>query len=81
MDTPLKRILLADDSSRDIELALDALAQHNLANEVVAVRDGAEALDYLHRRGQFADRAEGQPVVVLLDLKMPKVEASRYCAR
>jgi CheY-like chemotaxis protein len=74
MDTPLKRILLADDSSRDIELALDALAQHNLANEVVAVRDGAEALDYLHRRGQFADRAEGQPVVVLLDLKMPKVD-------
>jgi CheY-like chemotaxis protein len=81
MDTPLKRILLADDRPRDTELALDALAQHNLANEVVAVRDGAEALDYLHRRGQFADRAEGQPAVVLLDLKMPKVEASRYCAR
>jgi CheY-like chemotaxis protein len=74
MDTPLKRILLADDSPRDTELALDALAQHNLANEVVAVRDGTEALDYLHRRGQFADRAEGQPVVVLLDLKMPKVD-------
>ena len=74
MSIPLKRILLVDDSPRDTELALNALAQNNLANEVVAVRDGAEALDYLYRRGQFADRAEGQPVVVLLDLKMPKVD-------
>ena len=73
MDTELKRILLVDDSPRDTELALDALAQNNLANEVVAVRDGTEALDYLYRRGQFADRAAGQPAVVLLDLKMPKV--------
>ena len=71
---PLKRILLVDDSPRDAELALDALSQHNLANEVVALRDGAEALDYLYRRGQFADRANGQPAVVLLDLKMPKVD-------
>lgn len=71
---PLKRILLADDSPRDTELALDALAQNNLANEVVAVRDGAEALDYLYRRGPFADRAGGNPAVVLLDLKMPKVD-------
>jgi two-component system, response regulator len=70
----LKRILLVDDSPRDIELALDALGQHNLANEVVALRDGAEALDYLYRRGQFADRTNGQPAVVLLDLKMPKVD-------
>ena len=74
MNIPLKRILLADDSPRDTELALDALAQHNLANEVVAVRDGAEVLDYLYRRGQFADRAKGQPAVVMLDLKMPKVD-------
>ena len=74
MALPLKRILLVDDSPRDTELALDALAQHNLANEVVALRDGAEALDYLFRRGQFADRAKGQPAVVLLDLKMPKVD-------
>ena len=73
MTTPLKCILLVDDSPRDTELALDALARHNLANEVVALRDGAEALDYLYRRGQFADRANGQPAVVLLDLKMPKV--------
>jgi len=70
----LKRILLVDDSPRDTELALDALAQNNLANEVVALRDGAEALDYLFRRGQFTDRTNGQPAVVLLDLKMPKVD-------
>ena len=74
MDIPLKRILLVDDSPRDTELTLDALAQHNLANEVIAVREGADALDYLYRRGQFADRADGQPAVVLLDLKMPKVD-------
>ena len=70
----LKRILLVDDSPRDTELALDALAQNNLANEVVALRDGAEALDYLFRRGQFTARTNGQPAVVLLDLKMPKVD-------
>jgi CheY-like chemotaxis protein len=70
----LKRILLAEDSARDAELALDALADNHLANEVVHVRDGAEALDYLHRRGQFAGRSNGEPAVVLLDLKMPKVD-------
>jgi two-component system response regulator len=69
-----KRILFAEDSPRDAELALDALAENHLANEVVHVRDGAEALDYLHRRGPFADRSNGQPAVVLLDLKMPKVD-------
>jgi len=74
MNIPLKRILLVDDSPRDTELTIDALTQHNLANEVVALRDGVEALDYLYRRGQFADRIAGQPAVVLLDLKMPKVD-------
>jgi len=74
MNTELKRILLVDDSARDTELTLDALAQHNLANEVVALRDGEQALDYLYRRGKFADRAAGNPAVVLLDLKMPKVD-------
>ena len=74
MNIPLKCILLVEDSPRDTELTLDALAQHNLANEVVAVRDGAEALDYLHRRGPFATRPAGNPAVVLLDLKMPKVD-------
>ena len=70
----LKRILLVDDSPRDTEMAVTALEAHNLANEVVALRDGAEALDYLYRRGEFADRPHGDPAVILLDLKMPKVD-------
>ena len=71
---PLKRILLAEDNERDVELTLAALDEHNLANEVVVARDGAEALDYLYGRGEFAGHANGLPVVVLLDLKMPKVD-------
>jgi two-component system, response regulator len=70
----LKRILLVDDSPRDTELALDALEANNLANEVVVLRDGAECLDYLYFRGQFAGRSNGMPAVVLLDLKMPRVD-------
>jgi CheY-like chemotaxis protein len=70
----LKRILLAEDSDRDAELTLNALAQHNLANEIERVRDGAEVLDYLYRRGQYSSRPNGNPSVVLLDLKMPKVD-------
>jgi len=70
----LKRILLVDDNERDAELTLAALEEHSLANEVVVARDGAEALDYLYRRGNFADHANGLPVVVLLDLKMPRVD-------
>ena len=71
---PLKRILLVEDSARDAELILDALGGNQLANEVVHVRDGADALDYLYRRGEFADRPEGQPALILLDLKLPKVD-------
>jgi two-component system response regulator len=71
---PLKRILLAEDNIHDVELTLSALEEYNLANEVVVVRDGAEALDYLFHRGKFAGHANGLPVVVLLDLKMPKVD-------
>ncbi len=70
----LKRILLVEDSLRDAELAIDTLEEYKLANEVIHVRDGAEALDYLYRRGQFADKGSGQPAVILLDLKMPKVD-------
>lgn len=70
----LKRILLAEDNDRDVELTLAALDEYNLANEVVIARDGAEALDYFYRRGKFANRANGLPAVVLLDLKMPKVD-------
>ena len=71
---PLKRILLAEDSERDVELTLTALEEHNLANDVVVARDGVEALDYLYQRGQFAGHANSLPAVVLLDLKMPKVD-------
>lgn len=70
----LKRILLAEDSEQDIELTLAALDEYNLANEVVVARDGAEALDYLYQRGKFAGPPAGPPVVVLLDLKMPRVD-------
>jgi len=70
----LKRILLAEDNPHDVELTLTALAEHHLANEVVVVNDGAEALDYLYCRGTFALRSPGNPVVVLLDMKMPKVD-------
>ncbi|MDR3689274.1 MAG: response regulator [Fimbriimonas sp.] len=69
----LNRILFVDDSERDTELALEALSEYNLANEVTVLRDGSDALDYLFRRGAYADREEGEPVVILLDLKMPKV--------
>jgi len=70
----LKTILLVEDNPNDVELTLEALAEHRLANEIVAINDGAEALDYLYRRGRFAKRAPGSPAVVLLDLKMPKVD-------
>ena len=69
-----KKILLVDDNSNDIELALASLEESNLANEVAVARDGVEALDYLYRRGSFADRPSGHPVVVFLDLKMPKID-------
>jgi two-component system response regulator len=72
--TFLKRILLVEDSVRDAELILDALEGNNLANEIVHVRDGAEALDYLFRRGPFTGRSEDQPALLLLDLKLPKVD-------
>jgi CheY-like chemotaxis protein len=71
--TEIKRILLAEDDAHDVELTVAALAEFHLANEVVVARDGAEALDYLYRRGSFAARPQGHPAVVLLDLKMPKV--------
>lgn len=72
--TELKRILMVEDNANDIELAFAALEENHLANEVVVVRDGEEALDYLYRRGIYKLRAEGHPAVVLLDLKLPKVD-------
>jgi CheY-like chemotaxis protein len=69
----LKRILLVEDDPRDVELTLNALSEHNLANEITVARDGVEALDYVYRRGSFAQRPAGNPVVILLDLKMPRL--------
>lgn len=70
----LKRILLAEDDPSDVELTLMALSEYKLANEVDVVRDGSEALDYLRRQGSFQMRGGTNPAVVLLDLKMPKVD-------
>jgi CheY-like chemotaxis protein len=69
-----KRILLAEDDLKDVELTVNALNEHNLANDILVVRDGAEALDYLYRRGAFAQEPDGNPIVILLDLKMPKMD-------
>lgn len=69
-----KRILIAEDDPRDAELTLTALDEYNLANEVIVVQDGEQALDYLYQRGNFAERTNGNPALVLLDLKMPKVD-------
>jgi CheY-like chemotaxis protein len=74
MTTELRQILIAEDNANDLELTMAALQQHHLANEIVAVRDGAEVLDYLYRRGPFAGRRGNLPALVLLDLKMPKVD-------
>src|ERR1017187_6530980 len=69
----LKNILLVEDDPRDVELTLAALEEHHLANKVAVVRDGAEALDYLYRRREFKTRAGGNPILVVLGNKMPKV--------
>jgi CheY-like chemotaxis protein len=70
----LKRILLVEDSPEDVELTLAALSEHNFPYEVVVVRDGEEALDYLYGRGRYAARPVGNPAVVLLDLTLPTVD-------
>ena len=70
----LRPILLVEDSPKDLELTLAALEKCQLANEIVVARDGEEALDYLYARGDHADRPNGDPAVVLLDLKLPKID-------
>jgi CheY-like chemotaxis protein len=70
----LGRILMVEDDPKDVELTLTALEEYNLANEVVVARDGEEALDYLYCRGNFAARSSENPAVMLLDLKLPRVD-------
>lgn len=77
----LRPILLVEDSPRDLELTLAALAKCQLANEVVVARDGAEAIDWFERRGQFTEHPPGAPAVVLLDLKLPKLDGLQVLER
>jgi CheY-like chemotaxis protein len=77
----LKPILLVEDSPKDLELTLAALAKSQVANKIVVARDGVEALDYLFARGDHQDRAPGNPAVVLLDLKLPKVDGLEVLER
>lgn len=70
----LKTILLAEDNSKDIELTLEAMAENNLGNQVVIARDGVEAMEYLRREGKYKLRKAGNPCVILLDNKMPRMD-------
>ena len=72
MMTNVPAILLAEDNPNDVELTLEALSQHNLANRVTVVHDGVEAMEYLRREGAFSEREPGDPAVLLLDIKMPR---------
>jgi DNA-binding response OmpR family regulator len=70
----LGRILMVEDDPKDVELTLTALEEYNLANEVIVTRDGEQALNYLYYRGEYKTRSSGNPAVMLLDLKLPKVD-------
>ncbi|MDP3916584.1 MAG: response regulator [Bacteroidota bacterium] len=72
MKAEVRKILIVDDSHKDVELAIAALAENNLANEVVVAEDGVEALDFLYKRGKFSND-HGDPAVILLDIKMPRM--------
>ena len=74
MSGPLRPILLAEDNPNDVELTLTALHSLNLANEIIVVHDGAEVMDFLHRRREFSGRPPLHPAVIMLDLKMPRVD-------
>jgi CheY-like chemotaxis protein len=74
VNKPVTRIVLAEDNEMDVELTMAALEEVGAGSEVTVVRDGEQLLDYLYRRGEFSDRGEGWPSVIMLDLKMPKVD-------
>jgi CheY-like chemotaxis protein len=76
----LRNILLVEDNANDVELTLEALSEHKVANKVDVARDGVEALDYLRRKGAYAERATGNPAVILLDLKLPKLDGLQVLA-
>jgi CheY-like chemotaxis protein len=81
MSDAVGRILLAEDNVNDVELTIEALSASRLANEVDVTRDGQEALDYLYRVGAFAGRTTPDPIVILLDLKMPRVDGLEVLQR
>lgn len=72
METEIKRILIVDDSPKDVELTIAALSENKIVNEIIVAEDGEEALDYLYKRGKFLNES-GYPAVILLDIKMPKM--------
>ena len=74
MMVELRTILYAEDNPRDVELTLEALGDHNLANNVIVVRDGVETMEYLRREGKYSQRKPGNPAVLLLDIKMPRMD-------
>ena len=74
-------IVLVEDNPKDAELTMMALEECNVSNEVVWLQDGAEALDYFYRQGAYTDRRAEDPVVVLLDLKLPKVDGIEVLSR
>jgi CheY-like chemotaxis protein len=74
MMVEIRTILFAEDNPRDTELTLEALADHNLANNVIVVKDGVETMDYLQREGKYKQRKPGNPAVLLLDIKMPRMD-------
>lgn len=77
----LPRVLLVEDNQNDVEMTLEAFAECHLVNEIMVVRDGQEALDFLFRQGNYANRINGQPAVILLDLKLPKVDGMEVLRR
>jgi CheY-like chemotaxis protein len=72
--TDLRTILLVEDNPKDVELTLEALAEHNLANRVITVKDGVAAMEYLRCEGKYTGRRQGDPAVILLDIKMPRMD-------
>jgi len=74
MMVEIRTILFAEDNPKDVELTLEALGDHNLANNVIVVRDGVETMDYLRCEGKYKQRKPGNPAVLLLDIKMPRMD-------
>ena len=70
----IRTILFAEDNPKDVELTLEALSDYNLANNVIVVKDGVETMEYLRREGKYKQRKKGNPAVLLLDIKMPRMD-------